>query len=88
MIDGRIVFDGDHGRIGRDLDHGDPEGAVMTSLLLTGIGELVTNDPHDTDLLGIVATRRWSSRATGSPGPDAAPRHPPPTRPSTSAAAR
>ncbi len=53
----------------------------MTSLLLTGIGELVTNDPTHGDLLGVVHDAAvvlegnrvaWTGPATAAPAADAA----------------
>ncbi|WP_395690521.1 imidazolonepropionase [Nocardioides sp.] len=51
----------------------------MASILITGIGELVTNDPHALDLLGVVedaalvvegATVAWTGRAADAPAAD------------------
>ena len=54
----------------------------MTSHLITGIGELVTNDP-DAATGSAPPTRPWSSRTAGSPGSARPPGARPPTRRST-----
>ena len=63
----------------------------MTTTVITGIGELVTNDPARADqggLLGLVTTPRSWSRAAGSPGSGRPPRRLLRTCTSTPVAAR
>ena len=60
-------------------------GGTDEHTLVTGIGELTTNDPAGD---GPLPTRRWCSTATGVAWVGAAARRPPPTSGSTSTAAR